>query len=166
MYKRNDRKLGAVLLILAVLLLPLEATADEANGTVNFKGKTATLKYAYLVRGPDSMDPETIIRQVILSQTDLSADIQACTTLSCCTNNLTEGVSFDLDAGPRLNYWVALNDQMIQHSGTKPMEVLAATSNESGHLAGTLSIDDSAGGGPVVEVVFDAKLLKEFDSNY
>jgi hypothetical protein len=32
MYNRIDRKLGTLLLILAVLLLPLAATADEATG--------------------------------------------------------------------------------------------------------------------------------------
>ena len=162
MCNRGDRYLGVVLLLLAALITSGVAVADETKGTVSYKDKTATLKYAYLVKGPDSMDPEIIIRQVILSQTDLSADIQACTTLSCCTNNLTEGLTIDFDAGPRLNYWVVLNNQMVQYSGTQTVEALDATRNEPGQIAGTLFIDATASGGPKVEATFDATLLKEF----
>jgi hypothetical protein len=97
---QGSRYLSVVVLALSVLARVDVAMADEATGTVNYKGRTATLKYAYLVKGPDEMDQETIIRRVILSQTDIGADIQACTTLGCCTNNLTEGVTVDIDAGP------------------------------------------------------------------
>jgi len=140
--------------------------ADEATGTVNYKGRTATLKYAYLVKGPDEMDQETIIRRVILSQTDIAADIQACTTLGCCTNNLTEGITVDLDAGSRLNYWVVLNDQLVQYSGTEQTTALEATQDEPGRVAGTLNIDDTEADGPKVEATFDAALLKEFEATH
>jgi len=166
MYNRGNRYLGSALLVLALLMALSVATADETTGTVNYKGKTATLKYAYLVTGPDAMNPETIIRQVILSQADLTKDIQACTTLSCCTNNLGDGITVDLDDSPRLNYWVVLNNQMVQYSGTKPTTALNATRNEPGQVAGTLSIDDTAAGGPRVEAVFDATLLKEFETSH
>jgi hypothetical protein len=163
---QGSRYLSVVVLALSVLARVDVAMADEATGTVNYKGRTATLKYAYLVKGPDEMDQETIIRRVILSQTDIGADIQACTTLGCCTNNLTEGVTVDLDAGPRLNYWVVLNDQLVQYSGTKRPTALEASLDEPGRVAGTLNIDDTEADGPKVEATFDAALLKEFGASH
>lgn len=159
----NSNRYGGVVAFVLALLIPAGvATAGEAKGTVSFKGKTATVKYAYLVKGPDEEDAETTIRRVILSQTDIAAKIQACTTMSCSTKDLTEGATVGLDAGPRLNYWVALNDQLVQHSGTKETTALKATRDEPGRLAGTLRIDDTAADGPKVEAEFDAPLLKEF----
>jgi len=160
---RNAGRLPHILVLALAALLPLGAAiADEVKGTVNYKGKSATLKYAYLVSGPDSMDDKVIIREVILSQTDIAADIQACTTLSCSTNNLTDGLTVDLDAGPRLNYWVVLNKQMTQYSGTAAPDALNATLDEPGRLAGTLSITGSGSDGPKIEATFDVVLLKEF----
>ena len=166
MQRKSIRYLSSVMFALVGLALVDVTIADEASGTVNYKSRTATLKYAYLVKGPDAMDPAKSIRQVILSQTDLAADIQACTTLSCCTNNLNDGLTVDLDAGPRLNYWVVLNSQMVQYSGTADPGVLEATSDEPDRVAGTLRIDSTGGGGPKVEVTFDAALLKVFDKSY
>ena len=166
MQSNGSQYLGVVVLALAALALMDVAMADEATGTVNYKGRTATLKYAYLVKGPDEMDQETIIRRVILSQTDIAADIQACTTLGCCTNNLTEGITVDLDAGSRLNYWVVLNDQLVQYSGTEQTTALEATQDEPGRVAGTLNIDDTEADGPKVEATFDAALLTEFEATH
>jgi hypothetical protein len=166
MHSNGSRYLGVLVLALTALA-PVDVTmADEASGTVNYQGKTATFKYAYLVRGPDAMDQETIIRRVILSQTDIAADIEACTTLGCSTDNLTEGMTVDLVDGPRLYYWVVLNGQMVQYSGTEETTSLAATQDEPGRVAGTLNIDDTGSNGPKIEAEFDAVLLKEFDSIY
>ena len=35
------------------------ALGGEAKGTLNFKGTTLVLKFAYLVKGPDAVDPST-----------------------------------------------------------------------------------------------------------
>ena len=164
MLSTSSRNLGVFVLALAALTRVDLAMAEEASGTVDFKGKTANLKYAYLVTGPDSMDPNARVRQIILSQTDLAADIQACTAMGCITNNLTEGMTVDLVAGPRLFYWVVLNGQLIQHSGTEETTSLVTTHDEPGRVAGTLTIDDTGSGGPKVEAEFDVVLLKEFDS--
>ena len=159
----NSLRTGGMVVFVVALLIPGGVvTAGEAKGKVSFKGKTATVKYAYLVKGPDDVDTETTIRRVILSQNDIAAKIQACTTMKCSTNDLTEGATVDLDAGPRLNYWVTLNDQLVQHSGTKETTALKTTKDEPGRLAGTLHIDDTAFDGPKVEAEFDAALLKEF----
>lgn len=66
----------------------------------------------------------------------------------------------DLDAGPRLNYWVVLNDQRVQYSGTAKPAVLTLTADTATRLAGKLTLDGTAGG-PKVEIEFDAPLLKE-----
>jgi len=166
MLGNGNRNSCVLVLVFAALTSAGFATADETSGTVNFKGKTANLEYAYLVTGPDAMDQEMTVRRIILSRTDIAADIQACTSLGCSTDNLTEGMTVDLVDGPRLYYWVVLDGQLIQHSGTEETTSLAATRDEPGRVSGTLTIDDTGSGGPRIEAEFDAVLLKEFDSVY
>ena len=64
--------------LLIVLAASLGVTLpSDAKGTLNYKGKSKdfaiALKYAHFVKGPDTMDPKTTIRRVILSSTDLTA---------------------------------------------------------------------------------------------
>ena len=75
--------------------------------------------------------------------------------------DLTDGLSINFDSGPRLNYWMVLNDQKVQYSGTLKPEVLMTTASDAKHIAGKLSFDDAAAGGPRVDVEFDATLVKE-----
>ncbi|MBL8702750.1 MAG: hypothetical protein JNK67_30495 [Alphaproteobacteria bacterium] len=145
---------------LAAAALP--ADAGEAKGSLAHRGAAVPVRYAYLVKGPDAVDPKLIVRKLILSTTDLEAKIRACTTMSCADRDLGDGMTIDFDAGPRLNYWLVRNRQTIQHSGTARPSVFAATRDEAGHLAGKLSFDDGGSGGPKVELEFDAALLKEF----
>jgi hypothetical protein len=140
--------------------LSATAAAGDANGSVAYKGRTANLKFAYLVKGPDELSKQTI-RRLILSATDLSAKIAACTKMSCTDSNLTDGLSINFDSGPRLNYWMVLNDQKVQYSGTLKPEVLKTSGSDVKHIAGKLSFDDAAAGGPKVDVEFDATLVKE-----
>jgi hypothetical protein len=67
----------------------------------------------------------------------------------------------NLDGSPRLNYWITLNGQKIQYSGTEPVAALAAKVNDGKRVAGTLRFDKTGAGGPKVEVEFDAALVKE-----
>ncbi|MBM3522663.1 MAG: hypothetical protein FJX57_06875 [Alphaproteobacteria bacterium] len=138
------------------------AEAGDAKGTLSHRGAPIAVRYAYLVKGPDAIDPKMIVRKLILSATDLEAKIRACTTMSCADSDLNDGMTVDFDAGPRLNYWVVRNKQMIQHSGTAAPAVYTAARNEAGHLSGKLVFDSSGSGGPKVELEFDAALLKEF----
>jgi hypothetical protein len=148
----------------ALLLLSAgAAAAGEAKGTLTHPRGTLALKYAYLVKGPDAVDPAVRIRRLILSAEDLGAKLAACTTMSCTDGEVTEGMTVDQGGGPRLNYWMAIQDGMVQYSGTEELGALKARSDEPGKLAGTLSLDDSGSGGPKVEVEFDAALLKELD---
>ena len=61
----------------------------------------------------------------------------------------------DLDAGPRLNYWLVLNGQKTQYSGTAKPETLKATANTPERVAGKLNIDDSKAGGGKIDIDFD-----------
>lgn len=146
----------------AALLLPagIFAAGNDAKGTLSYKARSADLKYAYLVKGPDAMTKE-MIRRVILSATDIGSKIAACKTMSCTDSELTEGMSVNLEPGPRFNYWVSLNGQKVQYSGTEPVAALVLKVQDAKRLAGTLRFDKSASGGPKVEVEFDATLVKE-----
>jgi hypothetical protein len=156
--------------ILALLVVPVlsslsgVASGDPAKGTVVYQGKTAELTHVYLVKGPDAVDTATTIRELVFSSTDLGPKLQACKSMRCVSGEVTEGMTVDLDAGPRLNYWVVLNGQRVQYSGTAKPAMLQTTADEATRLAGTLRIDDTDAGGPKVEVQFDTKLLKEFQS--
>jgi len=120
--------LAAAVLVTAPLAI---AAGGTAKGTLAYKAKSGPItvapKYAYLVKGPDAVEPGKIIRKLILSTTDLGAKIDACKTMSCTDADLGEGMTVDLDAGPRLNYWVVLNGQRIQYSGTEPPAALKLT---------------------------------------
>jgi hypothetical protein len=151
---------AAVLLATALGAFTNAAVAGDANGSVVYKARTANLKFAYLVKGPDEVSKQTI-RRLILSATDLSAKIAACTKMSCTDSNLTEGLSVNFDSGPRLNYWMVLNEPKIQYSGTLKPEMLRTTVSDAKHMTGKLSFDDAAAGGPKVDVEFDAALVKE-----
>jgi hypothetical protein len=149
----------------AVLFVPpCRAGAGEAKGTLSYKGTTVTLKHAYLVKGPDAVDTTTIIRRLILSTADLEGKIKACKTMSCADREVTEGMTVELDGGPRLNYWVALKDGLLQYSGTEKIAALKTRTDAPGTLAGTLSLNATSADRPKVEVEFDAAMLKEFDA--
>jgi hypothetical protein len=157
--------LAAVSLILAlwVAMPPAsQGAAGEAKGTLSHKGKAVTLPHAYLVTGPDAVDSKKMVRRLILSGKDLGAKVHGCQTMSCTDGEVTEGVVVDMDGGPRLNYWMALNDQRVQHSGTRRPAALKASADELKRLAGKLSFDDTPSSGPKVDVEFDATLVKEF----
>lgn len=152
----------------AALAVAFAATAADssASGTVTYQAKsgavTAAPKYAFLVKGPDAVDKSRVIRHLILSTTDLGAKIGGCKTMSCTDADLGDGMTVDLDAGPRLNYWVVFNGQKVQYSGTVQPAALKITIDAPSRLAGKLVIDDSAAGGARVDVEFDASLVKEF----
>ncbi|MEP7184047.1 MAG: hypothetical protein ABI886_17865 [Betaproteobacteria bacterium] len=159
----SARSLRALTLALAAtfsLTAGIAAAGNEAKGTIAYKARTTALKYAWLVKGPDSMDPKTTIRMLILSADDIGAKLAACKTMSCAGGEVTEGMTVDFGAGPRLNYWVAVNGQKVQYSGTARPEVFAAKANDAGRLAGKLAIDDAAAGGPKFDAEFDVTVLK------
>jgi hypothetical protein len=156
--------LALTVAIAAAPTLPVAAAeaGNKATGVLRFKTATVTLKYAYFVKGPDAVDANQIIRRLILSSTDIEAKLQACTTMSCADGALKEGMEVDFGSGRRLNYWPAVNNQLQQYSGTAMPEAFTAQVNDANRIAGKLSIDDTAAGGPRVDVEVDAAFFKEF----
>jgi hypothetical protein len=155
--------LPRVCVIAAILAFaPAAARAEPAKGTVTQGSRSAAIKHAWLVAGPDAVDRTMVIRRLVLSATDIGAKLAACTKMSCTDSSVEDGMTVDLDAGPRLNYWVALNGQKVQYSGTEPPASLEATANDKKRLAGRLRIDRTGSGGPKVDVEFDAPMLKTF----
>ncbi len=154
-----------MLLVMMLLTVPLPtvAAADStAKGTLSYRDRTVVLQHAYLIKGPDAVDPKRIIRRLILSKDDLAGPISGCKTMNCVDGVMSEGMQVDFDAGPRLKYWVTLNGGLVQYSGTAEPSSAKVAGGDPGRLAGTLSIDDTPAGGPRLEVEFAASLLKEF----
>jgi len=150
----------AVLLVMTapiVALSPAKGTLWYKSGARDF---TVTLRFAYLVKGPDEIDPKVSIRRLILTSQDLEKSLRACQTLACTTDGLTEGVSIDIDPGPQMNYWMALGNGLVQHVDTEALTALTATTNTPTHLAGRIAFDSTGKGGPKIEAEFDAPLLK------
>ena len=157
----HTRILCAITLALSLPALPAFAADGTAKGTVVYKGNTAAIKHVWLVKGPDAVDPKLTIRRLVFSAADIGAKLKACKKMNCLSADLDDGVTVDLDAGPRLNYWVALKGQMVQYSGTAKLETLKATADTAAKVAGKLAIDDSAAGGGKIDIEFDVPLLVE-----
>jgi len=144
--------------------LALPVHAEPAKGTVTIGTRSANLQHAWLVVGPDAVDPKKTIRRVVFSATDIGAKLKACAKMSCTDGSVDEGMTIDLDNGPRINYWVALNGQRVQHSGTLEPKALASSASDARRVAGKLAFDQSSSGGAKVDVQFDAPLAKAFTS--
>jgi hypothetical protein len=140
---------------------PALAADGSATGTLTYKGQSAPIKYVWLVKGPDAFDPKVTLRHLIFSSADIGAKVAACKTMSCTDAALGSGMTVDVSTGPRLNYWVVLNDQRVQYSGTVRPDALKLTTDTPTRLAGKLTIDDTAAGGAKVDATFDAPLLQE-----
>ena len=147
------------LLVVLLLVSPLVAAGD-AKGTVAYKGRTLEVKHAYLVQTTDAMSGKPM-RRLILSPKDIGGKINSCAKMSCVDGDLDDGIEFDFVDGPRLNYWLVMNGQKVQYSGTEPKESLSSSANDAKKVAGTLRFDKTAAGGPKVDVTFDAPFVKD-----
>jgi len=142
----------------------LAAAVGTAKGTATYKSKkgpvTVTFTHAALVVGPDVISGKPM-RRLVLSTKDVSAAIKACESMMSCSNGgIEEGMTVDFLGEPRLGFWFVANGQLIQHSGVIKPEVATLSTDRPDHLAGTLTFDQSASGGPSVAVSFDASLVK------
>ena len=147
------------LLVVLLLASPL-AAAGEAKGSIAYKGRTLDVKYAYLVTTKDAMSGKSM-RRVILAPKDMGAKVTSCAKMSCVDGDLDDGMELDFVDGPRINYWLVMNGQKIQYSGTQPKDSLASTADDAKKVAGTLKFDGTAAGGPKVDVTFDASFVKD-----
>jgi len=138
------------------------AAGDDAVGSIAYRARSLNLKYAWLIAGPYVQDPGKTVRRLILSAKDIGAELKACKTMSCADGKVTEGMTVDFDVSRRLNYWIALDGQKVQYSGTVTPDAFAARADDAQHLAGRLSIDDVSAGGPKIDAEFDVTLFREF----
>jgi len=152
-------------LAIVASLLAMTARADPASGTISYQSKAGSIvvevKNVYLVKGPDEVSGR-VIRRLVFSSADLNAKIKACAEMSCADGNLTEGLTVDFDAGPRINYWFVGNGQRVQYSGTAKPEAAQLAVDTPQRLVGKLSLDDGNVGGAKASIDFNATLLKEF----
>jgi hypothetical protein len=155
-------KSTSVLCIAAAVFAAAAIAADISAGNLSYKGRTAALKYAWLVSGPSDMDPGKTVRRLVLSSSDIGAKLAACKVFSCTDGSLDEGATVDFVEGPRLNYWIVMNGQKVQYSGTARPDVFTARGKDPARLAGRLAIDDTAAGGPKLDADVDVALVKEF----
>jgi hypothetical protein len=148
-----------------LLLLSFISRSDVGKGKLVYKTGSKSfdtnIKSAYFIAGPDGFDSGKKIRRLIFTTSPLDDKIKSCSAMNC-VDQYIEGLQVDLDAAPRLLYWISLNKQLVQYSGTAQNEFLTLTTDSPEHLAGTLKFDQSASGGPLVDVTFDAKLVRTF----
>jgi len=141
------------------------AAENQVKGTLTYRTYSVTLKYAWLVKGHYEREPGKTIRRLILSANDIGAKLQACETMSCAGGQVTEGMTVDFDAPPRLGYWVAVNGGKVQYSFGAMPEAFVGRVDNAGRLAGKLAFDDGSAGGPKVDIEFDVTVFKEFKSD-
>lgn len=161
-YQPQDMRRFLATLALGAVFTSAAIAVDVGTGSVNYKGQTVGLKYAWLVSGPSDMEPGKTVRRLVMSASDIGSKLKACTAFSCTDGSVTEGMTVDFTGGPRLLYWIVMNGQKTQYSGTAKPDTFVAAANEPGHLAGRLAIDDTGAGGPKIDAQFDVTLLKEF----
>jgi hypothetical protein len=151
--------------IFVILFGSVAAISDVSKGKLLYKTGSKSfdvdLKSAHFIVGPDAFDDAKKIRRLIFTTASLDEKIKKCSAMNC-VDQYIEGLQVDLDAAPRLLYWISLNNQLVQYSGTVQNEMLTLTTDTPDHLAGTLKFDQSGSGGAKVEVTFDAKLIKTF----
>ena len=157
---RNILVVSAISLATSTLVL----AGDSASGTISFKAAKATVKYGFLVRGPDEMDPGKTVLRLYLSSVDIGARIKAAKTFSDADNALEDGAMVDFGDARHLAYAARLNHELVQYSGGTDQEAFTLTTNKPDHVAGKVHIDDTASGGAKVDANFDLTLLKSFTS--
>jgi hypothetical protein len=151
--------------LLASLFLAESAgalAADKAAGRVALKTYASAIKYGWLVRGPDEMDPSKTVLRIYMSSADIGAKIKACHTLSCADEALNDGAMVDFSDTSHLGYAIRLNGEREQYSGGTNAQAFALSTNKPDHLAGKLHIDDTAVGGGKIDAAFDLTLIRTF----
>ncbi len=141
------------------------AEPGVASGSIDYQSKAGAVVvrpvYAYLVKGPDTVTGK-IVRRVVLSAKDLAPKLRTCATMMCGDGDMDEGLTIDLDAGERINYWFVANGQRIQYSGTADPASLRLSTDTAQRVAGAWRLDARPAGGPQFAIDFDAPLLKVF----
>ncbi|MGH8092785.1 MAG: hypothetical protein ACREIF_04870 [Chthoniobacterales bacterium] len=142
----------------------LALAGDSASGTISFKAAKGTVKYGFLVRGPDEMDPSKTVLRLYLSSVDIGAKIKAAKTFSDADRALEDGAMVDFSDARHLAYAVRLNHELVQYSGGTDGEAFTLTTNKPDHLAGKVHVDDTASDGAKVAATFVFTRVRSFTS--
>lgn len=134
------------------------AQANSVKGSIELSGTRIEPRHVYLVKGPDSFEPQRIERRLIFSVDDIGGALAKCATMACTESALTQGMTLDLDGMP-LEYWIVTPKK--QHSGPAKPAALTATADEAKRVAGRFRVEGNASGVPAIDLEFDATLLKE-----
>ena len=157
------KSVAAACLLFSFAVAPSSgAPAGRANGSASFDKHSATIKYGWLVRGPDEFNQGKSILRIYLSSTDVGAKILACDSLSCADQSLVEGGFVDFSGASYTNYWFTLGGGHLQFSGGTSATAFALTTNQPNHLAGKVRIADSSFHGAKLVAEFDLPLRKTF----
>ena len=159
------RRAARCTLLLASIVFAVSAgalAADKVSGKVSFKTYSTAVKYGWLVRAPDEMNPSKTVLRIYLSSADVGAKIRACKTLSCADGALYDGAMIDFGDATHLGYALRLNGELVQYSGGTNAQAFTLSTKQANHLAGKLHIDDSAVGGGKVDAEFDLTLTRTF----
>jgi hypothetical protein len=162
-----SRRAARCALVLASMVFAAAAgalAADKASGRVTFKTYSSVVKYGWLVRGPNEMDPNTTVLRIYLSSVDIGAKIRACKTLSCADSALDDGGMIDFGEAAHLGYALRFNGDLAQYSGGTSAQAFTLSTNQPDHLAGKLHVDDSVIGGGEVDAEFDLTLTRTFET--
>ncbi len=154
-------------LLLSSLVLAASSCArgaGYARGNVSFDAHSSSIKYGWLVRGPAEMNRGKIVLRLYLSSVDIGSEIDACHTLSCADSALKDGAMVDFSDAAHLGYALRLDGERLQYSGGTNAQAFTLSTNEPGHLAGKLHIDDTAVGGGKVDADFDLILTSTFNT--
>ena len=146
------------------VLAPMEDVTDVVFRHVVSKAGKPDVFFTEFTNTESYCHPEgqkSVRGRLIFTEVDIEAKIKSCAVMNCA-DPLIEGIQVDLDAAPRILYWVNLDNQMVQYSGTSTLEALSLTTESATRLAGKLHIHDSAAGGPTLDVTFDTPILKTF----
>lgn len=138
--------------------------ADKASGSVSFKTYSTAVKYGWLVRGPDEMDPSKTVLRIYLSSVDVGAKIRACKSLSCADGALQDGAMIDFSDATHLGYALRLHGELVQYSGGTNAQAFRLSTKQPNHLAGKLHVDDSTVGGGEIDAEFDLMLTRTFET--
>ena len=165
----TSKTLGRLMILLTLFTFSTFKTvvfAQSATGEVVYVTKNKpvnlTVTSGQYLTGPDEMEAAKTIRRLLFTSSDITTKVKTCKTLKCLDSEFI-GLQVDITDGPRLLYWLVLNNQLVQYSGTAQPETLALTQNSPTHLAGSLAIDDSKAGGPKIDIKFDLNLNRAFE---
>jgi hypothetical protein len=165
---------------LFVSMVQIAHAADKATGTFACDAKPITVKFGWLVRGPnvtyqsakrlpDLYDPKgkTMLR-IYFSDTDVGTALKSCKNLSCTREAIDNGFMIDFaDPAdlPQLPYraWIAGADAKC-NSLIEP-SALQLTTNKPDHLAGKLHFSEM-GDTVTADVDFDLQVVSTVKTEY